>query len=358
LTDTYSDLWKDFTALAADPSKLPTVGVSALIQLLQGLIKTALQATDWLVTLLVAVLKALISGLEAILNTSLTDLTFVSWLYTNVIAKGQQEVNPPEEVNPPAGLTMLRATALLAAVPLTLLYKLTHSGAAPFADPTQWKAILAQEFSATSSPTAATLPADLLTTVFAVQTVSNSFYDLSSESEDVPAVMLSALFNAALALTAQVLTWPNGEPLTIISFDGMSDADKTLAGLWIANWVPPALSLYWLAASTLNLEVNPSLGTAERVEDVGILIVSVLGRIRQGLAVVGSVWKITEDPTDLTLIPSGIQNVIAQTADTYELLRLSEVKDATEDISTGFKLILNPICNMAVAGIQAVETAV
>ncbi len=354
LKDTCTAAWTALQKLAADPSKISTVGVSDLIQILEHLIKTALKATDWLISLMLDLVNAVIALADDILDSPL-NLPLVSWVYKNFIC-------PSDQQEP---LTLRHAIALLAALPTTLLYKLTHSGNAPFTSD-QVTQILAQTFSASSGTqtvmasvrddSSPPLVGDFLTIVLAVETLSNSLADLAAQAEEDVAARLATLFNALLSWTAQVLCWPGGTPFTQIQFSSMTGAEKVLSALWVANWIPPVVSLAWTGVTWANTALEEDFGSTERVEDIGIAIVSVIGAIREYLAMVGSIWTIVDDDLSKASIESGIENVLGQLPDTLELLRLSAIVDATDGITVPIKIALNAVCNMSVAGLQAAQT--
>ncbi|HXC02764.1 MAG TPA: hypothetical protein VNU49_08955 [Opitutaceae bacterium] len=107
-----------FTQAFDNPSQFLNLAMAGVVELMSAIAQTVISLTQAVVMGLLALASAAVDVIIKYLNEPL-DIPIVSWLYENVITEGQQ-------------LTLLSASALVLAIPITLAYKLFNGGAAPF----------------------------------------------------------------------------------------------------------------------------------------------------------------------------------------------------------------------------------
>ncbi len=107
-----------FTQAFENPSQLLDLAMAGVVELMSAIAQTLINLTQAVVLGLLALASAAVDVIIKYLNEPL-DIPIVSWLYENVITEGQS-------------LTLLSASALVIAIPLTLTYKLFNGGDAPF----------------------------------------------------------------------------------------------------------------------------------------------------------------------------------------------------------------------------------
>ncbi len=107
-----------FTQAFADPSQLLQLAMAGVVELIIAIADTLIDLTQAMVMGLLALASTAVDVISKYLNEPL-DIPIVSWIYENVLTEGQQ-------------LTLLGASALVLAIPITLAYKLFNGGKAPF----------------------------------------------------------------------------------------------------------------------------------------------------------------------------------------------------------------------------------
>jgi hypothetical protein len=214
----------------SDTSKLPDMLLSSILSLIKGLAEMALEVVDVIVVELCDLASEAISLLIDVLTFKI-DIPFVSTLY--------------KEISGGDSLTVLDVATLLLASFVTPVYKLAHSGKAPFsaADAKQFSS----ESKALSFSDSGTSTTQIYRDVYAVLQV---LYGLNSAAVDVLAAggtdsaggyegvlsvtlsiidALNLLFDAPGDYTSDNFTNLKG---FVSNFQGMSNLSENLLFLW------------------------------------------------------------------------------------------------------------------------------
>jgi hypothetical protein len=106
---------KDFySALFHHPPDVQQVLAVDLIKVVQGFVDIVLDAMDALVQVLLDIVGDAVTAMTNVLTGELGDIPFLSWLWTNVLAKDQQDQT----------MTLAKLACLVMAVPVTLLSRI------------------------------------------------------------------------------------------------------------------------------------------------------------------------------------------------------------------------------------------
>jgi disulfide bond formation protein DsbB len=124
-TDAFAKARDYFQKMGSQPDRIFTEALAGLLRVLEGVIHAALSGAQAVIDALLDLTSSVVALLKTIMN-EVWDIPFVSKFYTWLTATKEH----------PSGnqLTTVDIIALVVATPVTALYKVTNSGAAPFPD--------------------------------------------------------------------------------------------------------------------------------------------------------------------------------------------------------------------------------
>jgi len=299
LGNALTDLTDFLQTMISNPQDLGTRGVADLIKAAQAIVDFVLDLLDTLVVDILDVVSGALGIADSILTQQLGEIPVVSWLYTNVVCPSDQ----PEEPS------ILRLASLVAALPVTLMYKVANQMRPPF-DGAATERILNWHFTKPgtepASPAAVGAPADAtpFTWAYAYLSIIQACADMAADGASLatggdddpgsgdPLVVFIGWGDLLIAATQQVLSWPGGWPFSFNwDWGSMSKSDKLGRATWLIGW---AVILINLALLVLPEPADGEI--AEMLDPMGKAWCTVLGAGMFGTGLASAVMGLNDNP--------------------------------------------------------------
>ena len=275
-----------------------------------------LRFADRVIEALLKLVKAALTGLEQFIETPLDELPVIGPLIG--VIESILGIDPSQ-------VTITGVFCLVAAIPVTLAYKLTHGSDASL-------------FPGGKLPTAASAPAGLgdaadackycAVGATALWALFDSVLDLVPDAGN----MVFSIIDIVFPTLIQVLTWPSGVPFTPIPDD--SPLDKANLTNWSASWAPILIDLAMLVAPQLPFAPGTQSSIARYADPWGKVLLTGTGALNlaAGLAATGI------DHSDAGTVAG---NILGPLSNASQVLRIDGVVEASEGVSAALKVFLD-----------------
>jgi hypothetical protein len=328
-TDFTEALTKFATAAAqavGDPNGLPQVPLHKLLDPLRDMILAGLQFADHVIDALLDLVEAALTGLQAFLEIPLDKLPVIGPLIG--VIEGILGIDPSQ-------VTITGVFCLVAAIPVTLAYKITHGPDAKLFPGGKLPASTISAPSTVGDPVAdackyCAIGATALWALF------DSCLDLVPDAGNMVFSIIDIIFPTLI----QVFTWPSGVPFTPIPDE--APLDKANLTNWAASWAPILIDLAMLVAPELPFAPGVSSSIARYVDPWGKILLTGTGafNLAAGLAAIGI------DSSDGGAVAA---NILGPLPNASQVLRIDGIVDASEGVTAALKVFLDFFTGTATA---------
>jgi hypothetical protein len=336
----FRSFWEAILAPLEHPQDFQTVAVIDVLDGIEHLIHAVLVAMDGIIEALLDTVRAILNGLNTVLTTPVTIPVL-----TGVINKILALLNLP----PVPSVTVVDLFCLVAAIPLTVVYKLIHGQDAKLFPGGSYPAFPHDATSASGAhkPERPMLAADDPTAeaihfcavgILATWALYDTAIDAGTAGGEVPFYL--GVIDIVFLLAAQTFTWPseNGVPATL-PFD--TKDQKVAFANWMMGWLYPLVD-----GSTLVLSALPDgsrgRGLLRAWEPAGKVVTSVLGALNVITGVIETSVA-DEGPGHRAA------NILGPFPRSMQFLMLTESEGDTIGISAVVKLVLDFFCGEGTA---------
>ncbi len=307
------------TSAIAAPQDLPHTRLHPLLDPLEQMILAGLSFADHVIEALLGLVKAALTGLQAFLEIPLSELPVIGPL-----------IGVIEEILgiDPSQVTITGVFCLVAAIPVTLAYKITHGADAKL-------------FPGGKLPAAATVSSpgrlgDPVADAFkycavgatALWALFDSCLDLVPDAGN----MVFSIIDIVFPTLIQVFTWPSGVPFTPIPDE--QPLDKANLTNWAAGWAPIMIDLAMLVAPELPFSPGVKPAIARYVDPWGKVLLTGVGafNLAAGLAAIGI------DSSDGGAVAA---NILGPLPNASQALRIDGVVESSEGVTAALKVFLD-----------------
>jgi hypothetical protein len=307
------------TSAIAAPQDLPRTRLHPLLDPLEQMILAGLSFADHVIEALLGLVKAALTGLEDFLKIPLSELPVIGPLIG--VIEGILGIDPSQ-------VTITGVFCLVAAIPVTLAYKITHGADAKL-------------FPGGKLPTAATVssPGRLGDPVAdackycaigatALWALFDSCLDLVPDAGNMVFSIIDIIFPTLI----QVFTWPSGVPFTPIPDE--KPLDKANLTNWSSGWAPILIDLAMLVAPELPFSPGVAPSIARYVDPWGKVLLTGVGafNLAAGLAAIGI------DSSDGGAVAA---NILGPLPNASQALRIDGAVEASEGVTAALKVFLD-----------------
>lgn len=318
----FTDALKNFATAAthavADPQDLPRLPLHQLLDPLRDMILAGLHFADHVIDALLGLIKAALGGLQAFLETPLDKLPVIGPLIG--VIEGILGIDPSQ-------VTITGVFCLVAAIPVTLAYKITHGADAKLFPGGKLPARTVSSPSGRGDPVAdackyCAIGATALWALF------DSCLDLVPDAGNMVFSIIDIIFPTLI----QVFSWPSGVPFTPIPDD--APLDKANLTNWGAGWAPILIDLAMLVAPELPFSPGTRPSIARYVDPWGKVLLTGTGALNlaAGLAAIGI------DSSDGGAVAA---NILGPLPNASQVLRIDEIVEASEAVTAALKVFLD-----------------
>lgn len=339
VSDAYDSFRRAFLTLE-DPKQFGTLGICNLLDAFEDTIDVVLESMDLLVQALLDVVKLVLEGLDRFLNAPLQIP-----LVTPLLQALSKEILGKDLPT----VSIADVFCLLAAIPLTLVYKLSKGWDAKLFPGGKYPPIPASSAYPTSTPEAGLRLADdgqaseaihfCLVGIVAVWALFDTVIDAATAGGgEIPFAL--SMIDIIFVFLAQIFAWPSEDgvpaPLPL-----ETRKDKAAFANWIMGWLYPIVD-----GASLTMTQFPDGSAARRLlrswEPIGKVVTSVLG----GLNVITGILE-----TTLGAESSGhaAANILGPFPRSMQFLMLAAEEEDTLGIAPLIKLVLDFFCGEGTA---------
>jgi hypothetical protein len=303
--------------LITDPKTFSALPVQKFLAPVQQLLLDALEFADAMIESALKVVKAALTCYSDLMKYSLKDLPLIGGLITAIAPKAVGD------------LTIADLFCLIAAVPMTLAWKLAHGTDAKLFPggklPSQALLGAAGDDDDEAAKKAVRFCAIVLLAIWAL-------FDTCLDAVPDAELLAFKLLDIVFPVLVQVFTWPSGIPFTEVPTPG--PAEQANLANWTVAWVPVLANVALLVAPSLPFQEGMKSNVARYIEPVGKVALAGIG----GANLVTGIAASAETPDD----PGAIAvNILAPLPLVTQVLRLDAVVDASEELSGVLKLVLD-----------------
>lgn len=299
-----------------DPQGLSATPLHTVLDPLEQVILAMLRFADRVIEALLKLVKAALTGLEQFIETPLDELPVIGPLIG--VIETILGIDPSQ-------VTITGVFCLVAAIPVTLAYKLTHGADVSL-------------FPGGKLPTAASAPAGLGDAADACKycaigaTALWALFDSALDLVPDAGNMVFSIIDIVFPTLIQVFTWPSGVPFTPIPDD--KPLEKANLTNWSASWAPILIDLAMLVAPQLPFAPGKKSSIARYVDPWGKVLLTGTGALNlaAGLAATGI------DPSDAGTVAG---NILGPLPNASQVLRIDGVVEASEGVSAALKVFLD-----------------
>lgn len=302
------------------PGDFKQLVASDLVNSVEDVILAALQFADAVVETFLALVEAALNYVDELLTYNI-DIPLVTKLY-------EKYVGQP--------LTALNLFTMLLAVPVTVGYKLASGSRYLFTEQ-QVQQITGGSDAHAERAEAIPVDGELQSAFYfcsgAVTLVWAAFDTALDAYQQTPPLGLQ-IMDIIFPTVLQVFGWPSGVPFTSIPME--TKAEKWGFGNWIVGWAPIPLNVALLLVGRL---LDPESSKVARYSDpVGKGILTGVGLLNLGVGAAASGLG----QKDGSVSGAGVAaNTLSPMANLFQWLRLSELEEASEELTYYIKLLVD-----------------
>jgi hypothetical protein len=302
----------------AHPPDLPATPVHQLLDQLEQMIIAGLGFADHVIEALLKLVKAALTGLGEFLATPLDKLPVIGPLIG--VIEGILGIDPSQ-------VTVTGVFCLVAAIPVTLAYKITHGAEAKLFPGGKLPSGAVSSPGGLGDPVAdackyCAVGATALWALF------DSCLDLVPDAGNIVFSIIDIVFPTLI----QVLTWPSGVPFTPIP--DQKPLDRANLVNWSSGWAPILIDLAMLVAPELPFSPGVKPSIARYVDPWGKAVLSLAGgfSLAAGLAAIGI------DSSDGGSVAA---NILGPLPNASQALRIDGFVEASEGVTAVLKVFLD-----------------
>jgi hypothetical protein len=306
-------------AAIAAPQDLPATPLHHLLDPLEQMILAGLGFADHVIEALLGLVKAALTGLQAFLEIPLSELPVIGPLIG--VIEGILGIDPSQ-------VTITGVFCLVAAIPVTLAYKITHG-----ADAKLFPGGKLQTAGTLSSPGRLGDPvADACKYCAVGATALWALFDSCLDLVPDAGNMVFSIIDVIFPTLIQVFTWPSGVPFTPIPDE--QPLDKANLTNWSAGWAPILIDLAMLVAPELPFSPGIKPSIARYVDPWGKILLTGTGafNLAAGLAAIGI------DSSDGGAVAA---NILGPLPNASQALRIDGVVESSEGVTAALKVFLD-----------------
>jgi hypothetical protein len=309
--------FQQFMQSMGSPSQFQQTGMQDLLKAVKATVDAALEFADAVAQAFLNFVYEALQSTDSILNYAM-DIPLLSWLFQKYT--GQQ-------------LTALNVFTLLAAAPVTIVYKLMGGGRYLFTD--------AQVQEITCEPGAKTDIDPSVITAFAYcaagLNLAWGIFDTCLDAlQAAPPIGLQILDIVFPALV-QIFSWPGGVPM-IVSLK--TPAENWGFGNWMVSWSPIALNLALILVGTLG---TVAAEDARYMDGLGQGLLTGLGLLNLGIGAAASALGQKDGSVGTAGV---VANTLGPLPCLFQFLRIEAFEELTETVSFFIKLFLDFFCGL------------
>ncbi len=306
------------TGAIAGPQDLPHTRLHPLLDPLEQMILAGLSFADHVIEALLKLVKAALTGLQAFLEIPLSELPVIGPLI-GVIEK-VLGIDPSQ-------VTITGVFCLVAAIPVTLAYKITHGADAKLFPGGKLPDVAVSAPGGLGDPVADAFKYCAVGAT-ALWALFDSCLDLVPDAGNMVFSIIDIIFPTLI----QVFTWPSGVPFTPIPDE--QPLDKANLTNWSAGWAPILIDLAMLVAPELPFSPGIKPSIARYVDPWGKVLLTGVGafNLAAGLAAVGI------DSSDGGAVAA---NILGPLPNASQALRIDGAVEASEGLTTVLKVFLD-----------------
>jgi hypothetical protein len=341
-----SDLENFFITSVRQPADFKGILVCDLLDAIANVMVAALKFADGVIQALLALIEAALDGVQSFLTGKLT-IPLLSDLFTT-ITKGED-------------LTVAGLISLIAAVPLTIAYKLAYNDNPPFtADQVQQILATSSAGTTVSTLTAQAGVADtgdslnslsfhvmggliqIFGSMFAAVLDAMDFSEPGSED----AIKFWNAIDIGFPILEQMFSWPSpsGVPFDI---PWSSASQKWNVGMWACYWAQPLVDAAMVSFTPKSGEqvqsgssqeggISPKMPAVLRyIDPVGKVTLCGIGVITFGVSMTACVLGGQDQSMDAATIAA---NLLGPLSFVGQPLRLDSLKDSSDELSTWIQI--------------------
>jgi hypothetical protein len=314
------DDFKDYIMnLVQQPSDFEQLAVEDLFNAVKATVDAALEFADAIVQALLDLVGNALSYIDTLLNYAM-DIPLVSFLFQEFT--GQQ-------------LTAQNLFTMLAAAPVTIVYKLMGGGRYLFTD-AQVQEIIGGGRKAAAEPGEDPALVSAFGYCAAGLNLVWAIFDTCLDAVQVTPPVGLQLMDIIFSSLVQIFGWPGGVPMTAPPMD--TKAEKWGFGNWVTGWSPIGLNIALMLVGTFG---TLTAQDARYIDGLGQGVLTAIGLVNLGVGAAASALGQKDGSVSAYGV---VANTLSPMSNLFQFLRIEALEEASEMLTYYIKLLLDFFC--------------